>query len=81
MRRVFSDVHAAGENDQIYFLPAGKKLCEAFCFMTGAAYRLPAVLFLRGGEPVYHTAVFIRSGFKQLPAAIDRTLAKQLRKL
>ncbi len=30
VRRVFSDVHAAGENDQIYFLPAGKKLCEAF---------------------------------------------------
>ena len=30
VRRVFSDVHAAGENDQNYFLPAGKKLCEAF---------------------------------------------------
>ena len=30
VRRVFSDVHAAGENNQNYFLPAGKKLCEAF---------------------------------------------------
>ena len=30
VRSVFSDVHAAGENDQNYFLPAGKKLCEAF---------------------------------------------------
>ena len=30
VRRIFSDVHAAGENDQNYFLPAGKKLCEAF---------------------------------------------------
>ena len=30
VRSVFSDVHAAVENDQNYFLPAGKKLCEAF---------------------------------------------------
>ena len=30
VRSVFSDVHAAGKNDQNYFLPAGKKLCEAF---------------------------------------------------
>ena len=30
VRRVFPDVHAAGENDQNCFLPAGKKLCEAF---------------------------------------------------
>ena len=30
MRSVFSDVHAAGENDQNYFLPEGKKLCEDF---------------------------------------------------
>ncbi len=30
VRRVSSDVHAAGGNDQTYFLPAGKKLCEAF---------------------------------------------------
>ena len=30
VRRIFSDVHAAVENDQNCFLPAGKKLCEAF---------------------------------------------------
>ena len=28
---IFSDVHAAGENDQKFICACGRKLCEAFC--------------------------------------------------
>ena len=44
VRSVFPDVHAAGENDQNYFLPAGKKLCEAF--FDKLKNRLTAVFLL-----------------------------------
>ena len=55
VRRVFSDVHAVGENDQNYFLPAGKKLCEAFLALSKTEAEASVLMFCsvsRGAQPL-----------------------------
>ncbi len=62
MRSIFSDVHAAGENDQNYFLPPGKKLCEAFLTVLRLLQNAEAFLEYLLSE-VHRTEIFIRKKF------------------